>query len=407
MKTSVFLAKITLLLSRGSICFHIDLPSLSISMARQRGSLNVGLCGGGIGGLTAAIALARAGATVTVLEAAAELGEIGAGIQMTPNVARLLLRYGVSDIIGDNLIQCDRINMRSPDGELIGFSDMKRIVRDFGFPWWVVRRDHLLAGLAEGCRRHGVKLVTGARVEKVDYGDDEPGAKVRVTAERGQEFSFDLLVGSDGLRSTIRRTLFPDVKPAALTFNAAYRAVIPYKEVFAKVPESRAVLGNNIDVWTAPGSYFIAYPMTAGKDFNAVLSHHTTDGHVVVDAEDAKIDELRESFSGYEPMIRKIVALIDESKRWPLLQTGPLESWSNKAKNVVLMGDAAHSMVNHMAQGAATSMEDGAFLGKVIADVVRGVLSLPEAIEIYEKTRMARAWTKQQASFTNGRLRPD
>ena len=116
------------------------------------------------------------------------------------------------------------------------------------------------------------------------------------------------------------------------------------------------------------------------------------------------MDELRESFDGYDPIVKKIIGLIPESKRWPLLMTGPLESWSNGAKNVVLMGDAAHSMVNHMAQGAATSMEDGIFLGKVIADVVRGILSLPEAVDIYEKTRMPRAWTKQQASFTNGML---
>lgn len=377
-------------------------------MSRQQGRVHVGLCGGGIGGLTAAIALARGGSQVTVLEAAAELGEIGAGIQMTPNVARLLIRYGVSDIIGDDLVQCDRINMRGPDGSIVGFSDFKSIIKNFGFPWWVVRRDQLLAGLAEGCRRHGVTLVTAARVEKIESDDSTTGVgtwgpKVKVKTEKGDTFEFDFLIGSDGLRSTIRSKLFPDVKPAALTMNAAYRAVIPYEEVFAKIPEARGLLGNNIDVWMAPGSYLISYPMTAGRDFNMVLSHHTRDGHVVVDAEDAKIDELRDSFAGYEPIVRKIVALINESKRWPLLQTGPMHSWTNPAKNIVLMGDAAHSMVNHMAQGAATSMEDGAFLGKVIAEVGRGILTLPEAVGIYEKTRMARAWTKQQASFTNGK----
>ncbi|KIV85821.1 hypothetical protein PV11_01477 [Exophiala sideris] len=116
------------------------------------------------------------------------------------------------------------------------------------------------------------------------------------------------------------------------------------------------------------------------------------------------MDELHSSYSHYDPLVQKIITLIPQSKRWPLMVTGPLETWSNAPENVVLMGDAAHSMVNHMAQGAATSMEDGAFLGKVIADVVRGILSLPEAIHIYEKTRMPRAWTKQQASFTAGQV---
>ena len=378
-------------------------------MSRQRGRVNVGVCGGGIGGLTAAIALARGGSQVTVLEAAPELGEIGAGIQMTPNVARLLVRYGVSEIIGDDLVQCDRINMRGPDGSIVGFSDFKSIIKNFGFPWWVVRRDQLLAGLAEGARRHGVNVVTGARVDNIQSSSSATGPwgpKVTVKTEKGQSFEFDFVVGADGLRSTIRTRLFPAVKPTALTMNAAYRAVIPYDEVFAKIPEARELLGNNIDVWMAPGSYLISYPMTAGRDFNMVLSHHTRDGHVVVDAEDARIDELRDSFSGYEPTVRKIVALINESKRWPLLQTGPMTSWTNSDKNIVLMGDAAHSMVNHMAQGAATSMEDGAFLGKVIAEVGRGILSLTEAVNIYEKMRMVRAWTKQQASFTNGKSGP-
>ena len=104
-------------------------------MSRRRRHLSVGLCGGGLRGLTAAIALVRAGAQVTVLEAASKLGEIGAGIQMTPNVARFLLRCGVVDIIGPDLMQYDRINMRDRDGKLITFSDMTRIVRDYGYPW--------------------------------------------------------------------------------------------------------------------------------------------------------------------------------------------------------------------------------------------------------------------------------
>lgn len=90
--------------------------------------------------------------------------------------------------------------------------------------------------------------------------------------------------------------------------------------------------------------------------------------------------------------------------RWPLMVTGPLKSWSSQRKNVVLMGDAAHSMVNHMAQGAATSMEDGAFLAKCIAQVVQGKLPLEEAVRIYEEERMPKAFAKQQVSFLNGAI---
>jgi salicylate hydroxylase len=98
--------------------------------------LQVGLVGAELGGLTAAIAIARAGAKVTVLEAAAELGEIGAGIQMTPNVSRFLIKWGVSDINGDDLVQCDNVNMRRPDGKIVAYTDFKKTVRDYGYPWY-------------------------------------------------------------------------------------------------------------------------------------------------------------------------------------------------------------------------------------------------------------------------------
>jgi salicylate hydroxylase len=116
------------------------------------------------------------------------------------------------------------------------------------------------------------------------------------------------------------------------------------------------------------------------------------------------MDEVRDYYKGIDPRVKKIIDIIPNTKRWPLLITGPLESWSSPQKNVVLMGDAAHSMMNHLAQGAATSMEDGAFLGRILGEVVRGVIDLEEAVSIYEKARMPRAWIKQQSSFSMGIL---
>lgn len=115
-----------------------------INMTEVQKQLHVGLVGAGLGGLAAAIAIARGGAKVTVLEAASQLGEIGAGIQMTPNVARLLIRWGVSDIIGDDLVQCDEVNMRNMDGRIVGYTDLKKTVRDYGYPWYVTSYENLL-----------------------------------------------------------------------------------------------------------------------------------------------------------------------------------------------------------------------------------------------------------------------
>jgi hypothetical protein len=106
------------------------------TMADRVQNLHIGLVSAGLGGLTAAVTIARAGAKVTVLEAVAELGEIGAGVQMRPNISRFLIKWGVSGIIGDDLVQCDNVNMRQTDGKVIAYTDLKKTVKDYGYPWY-------------------------------------------------------------------------------------------------------------------------------------------------------------------------------------------------------------------------------------------------------------------------------
>ncbi|OQU95937.1 FAD binding domain-containing protein [Cladophialophora immunda] len=358
--------------------------------------LHIGVCGGGMGGLTAAIACVRAGAKVTLLEAARELGEIGAGIQMFSNVSRILIRWDVDKIIGDNLVAVDEINTWGLDDELLGRFDPKEGRKLTGFPHWVVRRDHLHAGLTECARRNGVELIVGSRVQSLE--DTKDG--VKVTTIHGVEHTFDLLIGSDGLRSTIRQTLFPEAVPKAASTVAAFRGVLSYEEVFAKVPEARMWLRNTADAWIGPQGYILLYPLTAGRELNVVAMFQMD--RVVTKAEEMDIEEFRNLYKDWSPFARKVLGLLKSTQIWPLLVLPPMKSWSNEHKNVVLLGDAAHGMQNHMAQGAATAMEDGVFLGTVISEVIRGTISLPTAIELYEKKRMPRVWTKQQVSFVNG-----
>lgn len=370
-------------------------------------NLSIGVVGGGIGGLAAAIALSRAGATVTVLEAASELGEIGAGIQMFGNVSRFLVRTGVREIIGDNLIQIDEVRAWGHDekgdysqGKLVGRMDVRHVVRDQGFPWWVVRRDHLHAGLAEGAKRHGAELVVGFRVAKLEQ--HGKGKGVTVTSEKGQSRRFDLVVGADGIKSAVRNLTFPDVKPQVASNVAAYRTVIPYEDVFREIPEARSRLGNTMDMWVGPGGYILLYPLTAGKELNVVTSFEQD--RPVTQLEDVDLQEFRDHYRGWDPFILKILNMVQETKRWPLLVIPPVKTWSNEEKNIVLMGDAIHAMQNHMAQGAATSMEDGIFLGRIMSEVIRGTVTLDTAIHLYEKKRIPRAWHKQQSAFTQGQL---
>jgi len=157
-----------------------------------------------------------------------------------------------------------------------------------------------------------------------------------------------------------------------------------------------------MEVWMGTGSYIITYPISNCQDLNLVLSHHLD--RLVSSVEDVSVDEMREQYKGYDERIKRVVGMIDSVQRWPLLVTGPLESWSSPSKNVVVMGDAAHSMTNHMAQGAATAMEDGAFLARCISQVVQSKLTLEQAVTIYEKGRMPKAKRKQEISFLNGAI---
>ncbi|KAF2095983.1 FAD/NAD(P)-binding domain-containing protein [Rhizodiscina lignyota] len=369
----------------------------------KRRELHVCIVGAGIGGLAAAIAIAQAGAKVTVLEAAEELGEIGAGIQMTPNASRLLIRWGVDKEIGEDLVCFDELNMRRKDGRKIGYTLIKRVETACGTPWWVVHRHHLHNGLAKVAQRYGADIKIDSRVATIKWSD-----KVTVSTEKGTTYTFDFLIGADGVSSIVRRTLYPNVTPTPPTNNAAYRAIVPFSQI-AEDPIARELIGGpsgskrSMEVWMAPKSYIISYPISNGRDFNMVLSHHRP--APVPKLEDIDMQELYDEYKDYDPRIKRIVDMIPSAQRWPLLVTGPLDSWSNDRKNIVVMGDAAHSMTNHMAQGAATSMEDGAFLGTCMKAYIEGTLpDMKTVVDLYEQNRMPLADMKQQVSFLNGAI---
>lgn len=354
----------------------------------------------------ASIAIAQAGGRVTVLEAAAELGEIGAGIQMTCNVSRLLIRYGVDKAIGENLVRFERVNMRRKDGKQVGHTPLTRVEGTLGLPWWLVHRHHLHTGLVEVAKQSGVTFMLDSRVASLEY-EHQEGEKVTVRSTSGKAYTFDLLVGADGVNSIVRKTLHPGVKPSPPTGDCAYRAIVPYDEIrkdpIAKelVEDENGNLKKTMEVWMAPSGYIIAYPISNARDFNMVLTHRRDP---FVDAvQEVDLKEVLDDYKDYDPRIRRIIEIVKPGiQRWPLLVTGPLDTWSSREKNVVLMGDSAHSMVNHMAQGAATSMEDGVYLARCLAAVMEGSVSIREAVTIYEKGRMPKATYKQEVSYLNG-----
>jgi salicylate hydroxylase len=157
--------------------------------------------------------------------------------------------------------------------------------------WWVVHRAHLHEGLVKIAEKHGAKPLINSRVNKIEYKNSE---RVQVTTEAGKQHTFYLLIDSDGVKSIMRKTLFPDVKPAPRTTNCAYRAIVPYEQI-RKDPISRELIEKlTMEVWMSNKSYIISYPISAGKDFNMVPSHHVD--HLVEDVEDINMNDLRKQY---------------------------------------------------------------------------------------------------------------
>ncbi|KAL6249364.1 hypothetical protein RBB50_003217 [Rhinocladiella similis] len=326
--------------------------------------------------------------------------KIGAGIQMTPNVSVLLQRWGVDTVIGNNLVQIEELNMRRKDGTLVGHTKISTLEHTLGHPWWLVHRAHLHEGLAAVARSVGAEIVIDAQVTSIEY---QTSDTVTVETYKHQTFTFDLLVGADGINSITRKILFPNAHPEPPTTNCAYRAVVPYDRIREDPIARELIQKRTMEVWMAENAYIITYPISDAKLFNLVLSHHRPE-KLRATQNNVPIEELWNEYKDFDPRIKRIVNMIDKTSRWPLMVTGPMKSWSSPRKNVVLMGDAAHSMVNHMAQGAATAMEDGAFLARCVAKVVEGKIGMDRAVKIYEEERQPKAYQKQQVSFLNGAI---
>lgn len=197
--------------------------------------------------------------------------------------------------------------MRRKDGTPVGYTKIDTIERDLQRPWWVVHRAHLHEGLAAIASKAGATIKIDSRVVHLDY----EAEKALVTTHKGHKYAFDLCVGADGINSVVRQTLFPDVRPEPPTTNCAYRAIVPYEQI-RKDPVAREIIEKlTMEVWMAHNSYIITYPISAGEQFNLVLSHHRPE-KVRATEHDVPIEELREQYKDYDPRIKRIVDMIPE-----------------------------------------------------------------------------------------------
>lgn len=314
------------------------------------------VAGGGIGGLTAALALARVGFDVTVLEKAARLGEVGAGIQLGPNAFRAFDALGVGDTMRGMAIYVDRLRlMDALSAEEICHIDLGDDFRArFGNPYAVIHRGDLHAVFLRACEAHArISLRTSAEVARYE----QDGVSVTAILADGERLVGSALIGADGLWSSIRRQVVGD-GPPRVSGHTTYRSVIPTEHM----PET--LRWNAATLWAGPKCHIVHYPLQGWKTFNLVVTYHNNAPEPVA----GKPVTEAEVFAGFEhvhPLAQSIIRHGRDWRLWVLCDRDPVERWVDG--RVALLGDAAHPMLQYMAQGACMAMEDSVCLGECLA----------------------------------------
>lgn len=350
-----------------------------------RSDLPVAIAGGGIGGLACALALAQRGFTCVVLEQARELGEAGLGLQVAPNALAVLDALGVGQAAKRNALLIEKLVMM--DGvtgeEVASIGCGERFRQRFGNPYAVAHRADIHGTLLEACSAHGlVRLRTQSRVigfEQLDEG-------VRIELASGGHVEAAALIGADGVGSTVRRRLLDDgeLSPSGAVI---YRSTIPAAEMPKDLQHPFPTF------WAGPGWHVIYYPVRDWSMFNfggTVVTGETTPSAV----HDAAPADVLPLFEGACETPLRALRLPRQFRRYPILYREPVESWSKGC--VTLLGDAAHPMVQYLAQGAAMALEDALCLA-VEAEAHDGRFAA--AFRSYQATRIVRTARVQISSL--------
>jgi 2-polyprenyl-6-methoxyphenol hydroxylase-like FAD-dependent oxidoreductase len=317
--------------------------------------LKVLIAGGGIGGITAMLALRQRGIDVQLFEQAAAFRQVGAGLQVSSNAARILLKLGLGEALKRVATYPEGRDYRGWDtGERLYYTPLgQKAEAHFGAPYYAAHRAELLDVLLSGLGERGCRL--GSRVTRVDQ--DQGG--VSLTLADGSAAQGDILIGADGIHSTVRAQLFGKELPR-YTGNVAWRGLVPAERI------AHLDLGSVVGVWMGPNRSIVQYYVSAGKTFNWIgISRSSQPAQESWLAEGRAEDALAE-YDGWHSTIRTIIAETPKILRQALYDREPLPDW--QVGRVVLMGDAAHPMMPFYAQGGAQSIEDAYVLAGCIAE---------------------------------------
>ena len=343
------------------------------------------IVGAGIGGLAAAVALARVGQASRVIEQSRELKEVGAGIQLAPNAFAAFRQMGVADAIDavafhpDNQVMLDSITGEEITRVQLGSAFAER----FGHPYAVAYRPDIHAELLRACR--DLPGLVSIEIGKGVTGFEETDTGVRASCTDGSTIEGRALIGADGLWSRVRQEIVGDGRPR-VSGHIAYRAVLP----LAEVPEE--LRHDDVRLWAGPKNHLVTYKLRRGELFNLVAVFHS-DRYVEGWDAVADKDELMARFAGVRPEVKRLLDLIETWRMWVLCDRVPIRTWSRG--RATLLGDAAHPMLQYLAQGSSMACEDAVCLA---AMVERHPGDIASAFAAYETARYLRTGRVQETA---------
>ena len=350
----------------------------------------IGIIGGGIGGLAAAIALHRAGREVLVFEQARRFSRVGADINLTPNAVRALDGLGIGAALREHGARpTHRVSRDWDTGTETSVLAMSgEAEAKYGAPQLTLHRADLLRALEEALPAECIRL--GQRATRIA----QDAAGVHLAFADGTRATVAALVGADGIHSVVRAALFGEEQPR-FTGVVAYRAVIPRERL--DLPGL-----DRFTKWWGPNaaSQIVTFPISAGRETFIFATTPQESWREESWTTPGSVEELRAEYAGYHPEARALLAACDSVLKTALYERDPLPSWSHG--RVTLLGDACHPMMPFMAQGAGMAVEDAVVLARCLHE---GMADIPAALRRYERARLARTAEIQVASRGNAWLR--
>jgi salicylate hydroxylase len=347
----------------------------------------VAIVGAGLGGLTAGIALRQRGFDVTIYEQAGRLGEIGAGIQLSPNAMRVLMGLGLDKDFEAIAFEPDRHVVRNwKSGSIVSATQMKGVFRpQYGAGYFGAHRADLHAVLQRAVPSECVQL--DARCTVVRQADDH----VRLTFADGREATADVVIGADGIRSSVRDALFGPDAPK-FTGHIVWRGLVPASA------SPKSLIEPDMTAWFGPKGTIVTYYVRRGELVNWI-AHYETDWREESWSVETDWREAAEAYEGWHPTLGELFSRTERCYKWALYDRDPLPQWTKG--RVTLLGDAAHPMLPYLAQGAAQSLEDG----YVLADMLAQHRADPQAaLQAYEQARRPRTSRIQLHARERGKI---